>query len=95
MYNANENETRGDGTTPLFMAAQNGHADMCTVLLEKNANVNERQGDGTPPLFIAAQNGHAGVCTVLVEKKENVNECKREYGVTPLFMALEKGLSDT
>lgn len=35
--NANVNEKRGDGATPLFQALKNGHANVCTVLLESNA----------------------------------------------------------
>ena len=35
--NANVNEKRGDGVTPLFMAVEKGFSDLCTLLLKNNA----------------------------------------------------------
>ena len=43
----NVNEKREDSATALYKASQEGHADVCTVLLELNANVNEKSVDGS------------------------------------------------
>ena len=53
---------------------QNGHTDVCTLLIKTNANVNEKRGDGVTPLLMAVQNGLSDVCTMLLGKNSNVNE---------------------
>ena len=42
-----------DGATPLFQASQEGHADLCTTLLERKANVNKKMEDGAISLLQA------------------------------------------
>ena len=63
-----------DGATALFKATQEGHANVCTVLLEYNGNVNEKTKDGATPLFQASQEGDNEVCTVFLKHNTNVNE---------------------
>ena len=63
-----------NGETPLLIAVQNGHTDVCTLLIKTNANVNEKRGDGVTPLLMAVQNGLSDVCTMLLGKNSNVNE---------------------
>ena len=65
--NREVNEKWQNEPSKLFMAAEKGHADICTKLIKNNANVNENRGDGTTPLLIAAEIGYADVCIVLVE----------------------------
>lgn len=55
-----------EGATPLFQAAQNGHADVCTALLDHNASVNKKWRTGATVLFQSTQTGHANICTVLL-----------------------------
>ena len=40
--NANLKKNCEDGAEAPFQAAQKGHADVCTVLPERNRNVNEK-----------------------------------------------------
>ncbi len=88
------------GNTPLIIAAQNGHAEACTILIAKGANVNTRSyrdlkprlaiGDYATPLHRAAENGHTEVCTILIDNGANVNATKsNDY--SPLHMAALKG----
>ena len=49
---------------PPFQEAQNGHIDVCTVLLKNNTNVNEKCEDGATPQFQEVLEGHADVCNV-------------------------------
>lgn len=48
-------------SAPLLQASQEGHGNVCTVLLEHNVNVNEKKEDGATPLFRAAKNGHVDI----------------------------------
>ena len=48
------NQPDKDGTTPLFIACQNGHLDIVRVLLESNAiQLNDSMNNGATPLIIA------------------------------------------
>ena len=50
------NKGREDGDTPLFIAAQEGHASVVELLLKADGvDVNKGREDGTTPLYIAAQ----------------------------------------
>ena len=51
---------RRTGTFPLLQAAQQGHAEVVRLLLDKDAEPNRvNEKHGTFPLLQAAKNGHA------------------------------------
>ena len=51
------------GFTPLLVAAQRGHAEVCKLLLETGkANVKETNPNGNTPLLLAANGGHTELC---------------------------------
>jgi ankyrin repeat protein len=66
---AGANVTHADeyGRTSLHLAARNGHASMCTLLLAAGAQVDAPDNDGRTPLMYAAARGHGDVVSVLLE----------------------------
>ena len=62
---ADANKATPSGFTPLFIAAQNGHADVARALLAMGADASKARQDGWTPLDIAAANGHTSVVLVL------------------------------
>ena len=88
--NALVNQQMNDNTSPLWIAAQNGHVDVCTLLLENNAHVNNQDNDGVSVLWIAAQNGHVDVCELLLQNNALVNQ-QNKNEVSPLYIAAEYG----
>jgi len=86
------NQAHKYGVTPLFIASQNGHTEVVSLLLAKEGvDVNQAQKDGATPLYIASQNGHTEVASLLLAKEGvNVNQAQK-HGVTPLHVASRNG----
>ena len=61
------NVTDADGTTPLFVASFEGHAEAVLMLLQCGASKDLRAKDGTTPLQIAEARGHTDVVRLLRE----------------------------
>eukprot|EP00891_Asterochloris_glomerata_P003486 jgi/Astpho2/3486/gw1.00056.19.1_t len=55
-----------DGTTPIFLAAEKGHAEMVEVLFMHGASHRVSTVDGTTPLHAAASSGQSDVVRVLL-----------------------------
>lgn len=55
------------GLTPLHLAAQGGHYEMCNFLLECGASSIVSSLAVKTPLHLAAQNEKGGVCTLLLD----------------------------
>ncbi len=64
----NETITKGvyKSYTPLMLAAHNGHAGICALLLKNNASLFARNCHGFTPLMIAAEKDHVEACEKLV-----------------------------
>ena len=58
----NKNPADNEGFTPLYVAAQNGHYEVCQIILENVINKNPACHNGTTPFYMAAQNGHVDLC---------------------------------
>jgi len=55
------------GSSPLYVACENGKEDVVKILLDvSNASANKRDRSGFTPLFAATNNGHANVLRVLL-----------------------------
>lgn len=78
--------------TPLFIAAQDGHADVVNVLLEHTTNPNQAStDDGATPVFMAAQNNHVGCLQALLGSNADPNLVTTDDGQTPIFAAAQQG----
>ena len=56
---ANKDAADDDGATPMFMTAENGHAQVLKMLLAAGANKDASNNEGATPMTVAAQNGDA------------------------------------
>lgn len=88
--NPDINKSDGDGSTPLYLAVQDGHADMVQLLLESGANIECEFLGGYTPLYVAAQNGHLKVIEILCQYKPNYNRLSPN-GSTALYVAAQNG----
>ena len=84
--------TRDDkGSTPLYLAAENGRLQVVRMLIEHGANVGAEDNQGKTPLHGAAEYGMVEVVRVLLEHGANVG-AEYNQGKTPLHGAAEDGM---
>jgi ankyrin repeat protein len=77
--------------TPLFVAAQFGHAAVAGVLAEEaGVDLNRADRKGTTPLFIASQNGHGAAVSALLHAGAELARARLDQ-VTPLYIAATNG----
>ena len=88
---ADVNATDPDGTTALFLAAQNGHLEVVQALLAAKADVNAKTANGATALFISSAYGHLEVVRALLAAKADVNVKRAGDGGTALFIAAQEG----
>jgi cytohesin len=62
---ADINQARDDGTTPLCVAAHQGHEAAVRALIELGADVSKAENNGVTPLSVAAQEGHTAIVQIL------------------------------
>jgi len=92
---ANVQATTYGGTTPLHIAARNGHTETVTALINQHkANLHAKNDCGWTPLHVAALNGHTGTVTALIDHGADVG-AKENQGCTPLHLAARNGHTDT
>ena len=85
------NYTDGDGCTPLFKAACNGHANIVTQLISARFSINFVTTKGWTPLFVAVKKGHADIVTHLIANRSNIDCPTTISGATPIFTVAENG----
>ncbi|KAL8856097.1 MAG: hypothetical protein Q9178_007292 [Gyalolechia marmorata] len=76
------------GTTPLHIAAGQGHTDVVELLLKHGADLDATDDDGHKAFFRAVREGHAKVIKVLLEHGSKVSESPEKNGVTALFISV-------
>ena len=67
---------KNDGSTPLYIASQNGHLEIVKLLIKSKAQINENCVDGSTLIHIAVAKGHIEVVKYL-EKVEIIQELFR------------------
>ena len=71
------NDVATDGTTPLYLASQDGNLDCLKYLHSVDGKCDARARDGMLPVHGAAQNGHLDCVGYLVRKGRlfNIQSC--------------------
>ena len=69
----NKNPRDKCGMTPLHMAAQKGHLEVCKMIMECLEDKNPIDRLGETPLHFAAKNGHFDTCKLFIAN-ENVDD---------------------
>lgn len=82
-----------DNVSCIYIAAQNGHAVVCTALLQRGAMVNIQRNTKATPLFIAVQRNNTRVVEVLLQFHADP-EVENDQRCTPLVLACNMGHSE-
>ena len=74
-------DTRYEGYTPLLAAAEQGHVEVCKLLLNSGrANIKETRRGGFTAFLSAVYHGHIEVCKLLLKTGEvNVKETRPNW----------------
>ena len=79
------------GFTPLLAAAQNGHTDICGLLLAHGCDANALLNPKHTSLHFAADRGHEAVVEALLSWGGAIVDSHDRQGYTPLLMAIQGG----
>ena len=85
-----KNPKDSTGETHLHSAAENGHLDMCNLILKNTKEIGTRDGNGWTPLHYSAQNNHILVHEAIMKMSKDKNPENSE-GFTPLHLAAADG----
>ncbi|MBA2654887.1 MAG: ankyrin repeat domain-containing protein [Gammaproteobacteria bacterium] len=78
-----------NGKSALYIATENGHADLVIRLLAKKANANQAL-NGSSIFILAVRKGYLGVVQSLITAGVNVNQ-ENDACLTPLYIAADNG----
>ena len=87
------NVVGSQGLTPLFIASQNGKAEIASMLLTAKADPGLACFGGATPLYISCSRNHSDVCKLLVKAGAPVDAQANNY-YTPLLAAVSHGCED-
>lgn len=76
-----------EGTTPLSVAAVNGHKKIVEALLESHAKV-DHTNDGFTPLYLASFMGHDDIVNLLLDRGAKIDQQNTFNRLTPLCAAI-------
>ena len=83
-----------DGATALYIASQNGHPEVVTLLLAKEGvDVNQARIFGVTPLMKASGNGHLETVKVLLQHEGIDVNLKDKVGATAYYHAKGSGIT--
>lgn len=83
-----------NGLTPLYLAAQSGHAEIVSSLLAEGASVNSVGRFGRTPLHRAVRGGHISVVRALLSSPGIRLNDRQEGGDSALHEAASNGHTD-
>lgn len=87
---ANVNQSKRNGSTPLYAACFDGLDSAVQLLLSNGANINLWRKDGLTPLYIACLKGHKRTCKILIDNGADINLYDND-GTSPLHAACQNG----
>ena len=83
----------GNGSKPLYWAAQSGHNSIVELLLERGSTVlDSPANNGLTPLHLAAWNGRDSTVRLLLQRGSTSRDSHDSIGMTPLHWAVYDGL---
>ena len=86
------NSADEEKTTALHYAAENGHLEICCLIIRHIKHKNPGNALGFTPLHLAAQNGHMKVVQLILMNVEDKNpKAKELLDWTPLHLAAQHG----
>lgn len=82
--------------TPVHLAADGGHAEAITALLERPVKnlIDRLTSEGHTALLLACYGGHRDAVRALIAAGANVNVIAKRDGATPLHVIAEYGYAD-
>jgi hypothetical protein len=93
---ADANTANHNGTTPVCIAAYNGHTETVRALVQEfGANPNTATNDGTTPVYLAAEEGLTETVRTLVQERGANPNTANNCGTTPVYIAAYNGLTET
>ncbi|XP_069973779.1 uveal autoantigen with coiled-coil domains and ankyrin repeats isoform X3 [Penaeus vannamei] len=91
-YGAHVNAKGGiHDSTPLHIAAGEGHLSVLEILLQKGGDLKARDNSGSTPLHCAARGGHVAVVEALVQRGSDISAVEGVYKRTALHLAASAG----
>lgn len=91
--NVNGREEDSDDVTPLFVAAENGNAEIAETLLNFGARVNARDENRQTPLMRLDRDASPELVRLLIRHDAKINVRDKE-GNTPLILAAENASAE-
>ena len=80
-------------SSPLAIAAMNGHVSIVQILVDAHADVNSKNSLGRTPLMHAALGGHKNIVSILIKRGAYVN-LQDENKFSALMIAASKGYEE-
>ena len=66
----NKNPIFNSGGSPLHLAAENGHVELCRMIMDEIEDIFPKTEDKTTPLHLATRGGHTAVKDLILEYVE-------------------------
>ena len=67
---SSKNPEEADGDTPLHSAAENGHVELCRLIMDEIEDIFPKTEDKITPLHLATRGGHTAVKDLILEYVE-------------------------